>query len=99
MNTLTAIDDNNSRISVDLKLSLNDSKKAIELLFKSLGNPVTVSEQEMLDFVVLKTKEFWVSGIATQEKKDLLVAAENASVRARQELLDSTETIVSKIRL
>jgi hypothetical protein len=31
--------------------------------------------------------------------KDLLIAAENASIRARQEVIESTETIVSKIRL
>lgn len=99
MNTLTAVDDNNSRVSIDIKLSLSDSKKAVEFLFRGLGNPVTVSEQEMLDFVVRKTKEFWVSGIATQEQKDLLIAAENASIRARQEVIESTETIVSKIRL
>lgn len=99
MNTLTAIDDNNSRVSIDLKLSLGDSKKAVEFLFRGLGNSVTVSEQEMLDFVVRKTKEFWVSKITTQEQEDLLSASEQVAKQARQDFINNITTISSKIKI
>lgn len=99
MNTLTSLDSNTTTVNVSLKLSLEDSKQAIGLLFRSFGNSVTVNDQEMLDAVVNKTKEWWASGIAIQEKKDLLIAAEDVSAKAKQEFLDSVETIISKIRL
>jgi hypothetical protein len=99
MNTLTAIDDNNSRVSIDLKLPLSDSKKAVEFLFRGLGNSVTVSEQEMLDFVVRKTKEFWVLKITTQEQEDLLSASETVANQAKQEFINNTTTISSKIKI
>jgi hypothetical protein len=99
MNTLTAIDDNNSRVSIDIKLSLNDSKKALEFLFRGLGNSVTVPEQEMLDFVVRKTKEFWVLKITTQEQEELISASEQVAKQAKQDFVNNITTISDKIKI
>ena len=97
MNTLTSLDPNTTSISISLKLSLEDSKQAVGLLSRSFGNSVTVSDREMLDFVVAKTKEWWASGIAIQEKKDLIAASEAVVNQAKQDFINSTSTITSRI--
>ena len=99
MNTLTPLDPNTTSININLKLSFEDSKQAVGLLFRSFGNSVTVSDEEMLDFVVAKTKEWWASGIAIQEKKDLIAASEAVGNQAKQEFINNTTTISSKIKI
>lgn len=99
MNTLTSLDSNTTTVNISLKLSLEDSKQAIGLLFRSFGNSITVNDQEMLDAVVNKTKEWWASGIAIQEKKDLIAASETVANQAKQDFINNTTTISSKIKI
>jgi hypothetical protein len=99
MNTLTTLDPNTTAVNISLKLSLEDLKQAIGLLFRSFGNSVTVGDQEMLDVVVDKTKEWWASGVAIQEQKDLIEASETVANQAKQDFINNTTTISSKIKI
>ena len=99
INTITPINETTTKLEIVIHSSASNLEPAIGLLFKSFGNSVLTSSQEMLDFAVDKTKEWWVGRIAEQEQKELNKLAESVAEQAKNSYLISHDSVAKKITI
>jgi hypothetical protein len=97
INTITPINETTTKLEIVIHSSASNLEPAIGLLFKSFGNSVLAGNQEMLDFVVDKTKKWWVERIAEQEQKELTNLAESIAQQAKNTYLASHDSVAKKI--
>jgi hypothetical protein len=98
-NTITPINETSTKLEIVINAAATDLGSAIGLLFKSFGNTVLVDSQEMLDFAVQKTKEWWVTRIHEQEQRELSIVAEIIAEQARRSFIDSHNSVTQKLTI
>jgi len=98
-NTITPIDETSTKLEIVINAAATDLGSAVGLLFKSFGNEVLVDPQEMLDFAVQKTKEWWVTRISEQEQRELSIFAEIIAEQAKRNYIDSHDSVAQKITI
>ena len=98
-NIITPINETSTKLEIVINAAATDLDSAVGLLFKSFGNEVLVGSQEMLDFVVSKTKEWWVARVSEQEEKELSHLAEVIAEQAKRSYIEGHESVAQKITI